>query len=155
LLFEPKWAIFQPYHGENKLHLMRRCLLCTRPTHLVKIFIVLAHWNNSLWVDMSFHSDKLPWFRANQSSLFLLNAACLAEMQQISNINFIVFSLTYQTQGKNANHYTTNMVFNTRILLYDSDTLVYVWFVLLSTIFQLQWIHFYSLNIHVLIHGFW
>ena len=110
------------------------------------IFIVLAHWNNSLCVDMSFHSDKLPWFRTNQSLLFLLNAACLAEMQQISNINFIVFSLTYHTQGKNANHYTTNMVFNTRILLYDLDTLVYVWFVLLSTIFQLLWIHFYLLN---------
>ena len=36
-------------------------------------FIVLAHWN----------SDTLFWFRANQSLLLLLNAASLAEKQQI------------------------------------------------------------------------
>jgi hypothetical protein len=32
-------------------------------------FIVLAHWNNNLQVDMSLNSDTLFWFRAN---LFLL-----------------------------------------------------------------------------------
>jgi hypothetical protein len=42
-----------------------------------------SHWNNSLWVDMSQHSDTLSWFRVNQSLLFLLNAVCLAEKQQI------------------------------------------------------------------------
>ena len=47
------------------------------------IFIVLAHWNNSLRADMSLHSDTLFWFRANQSLLFLLNVVCLAEKQQI------------------------------------------------------------------------
>ena len=29
------------------------------------IFIVLAHWKNSLWVDMSLHSDTLFWFWVN------------------------------------------------------------------------------------------
>jgi hypothetical protein len=49
----PKWAIFHLYHGENKLHLMRRwrCLLHTKPTRLVG---PLAHCNNSPRVDMSF-----------------------------------------------------------------------------------------------------
>ena len=48
------------------------------------IFIVLAHWNNSPWTDMSIPSDTLFWFRANQFLLFLLNAdQCLAEKQQI------------------------------------------------------------------------
>jgi hypothetical protein len=47
------------------------------------IFIVLAHWNNSPCTDMSIHSDTLFWFRANQFLLFLLNAECLAEKQQI------------------------------------------------------------------------
>jgi hypothetical protein len=47
------------------------------------IFIKLAHWNNSPRVEMSLHSDTLFWFRANQSLLFLRNAACLAEKQQI------------------------------------------------------------------------
>ena len=43
------------------------------------VFTVLAHWKNSPRVDMSLYSDTLFWFRANQSLLFLLNAACLAE----------------------------------------------------------------------------
>ena len=52
-------------------------IYCTRPTPLV-IFIVLSHWEkkNSPWVDMSFHSDTLTWFRVSQSLLFLINAAC-------------------------------------------------------------------------------
>jgi hypothetical protein len=65
---------------------------------------------------MSLHSDTLFWFRANQSLLFLLNAACLAEKQQI--YNFIVFVLTrpgleptiYRTRGEHANHYATDAV---------------------------------------------
>ena len=32
---------------------------------------------------VSLHSDTLSWFWANQSLLFLLNSACLAEKQQI------------------------------------------------------------------------
>ena len=45
------------------------------------IFIVLAHWHNSLWIDMSPHSDTLSWFRANFSLLFLHNDVSLAEKQ--------------------------------------------------------------------------
>jgi hypothetical protein len=43
----------------------------------------IIHWNNSPRIDISSHSDTLSWFRANQSLLFLLNDACLAEKQQI------------------------------------------------------------------------
>ena len=39
--------------------------------------------NNSLRVDISLHSDTLFWFQANQSLLFLIHAACLAEKQPI------------------------------------------------------------------------
>jgi hypothetical protein len=49
----------------------------TRPTRLVGRYLVLANWNNNPRVDMSLHSDTLLKFRANQSLLFLLNAACL------------------------------------------------------------------------------
>jgi hypothetical protein len=42
--------------------------------------------HNSPRVDMSLHSDTLFWFRSNQSLLFLLNAVCLAEKQQIPNL---------------------------------------------------------------------
>ena len=41
---------------------------------------------------MSLNTDILFWFRVNQSVLFLLNDACLAEKQQIPI--FIVFGLT-------------------------------------------------------------
>jgi hypothetical protein len=71
--------------GENKLifneMMMRSGLYLTNT--LSWIFIVLAHWNNSPQVDMLPHADTLSWFQANQSLLFLLNAECLAEKQQI------------------------------------------------------------------------
>jgi hypothetical protein len=47
------------------------------------IIVVLAHWSNSPRIDMSSHSDTLSLFWANQSLLFLLNAARLAEKEQI------------------------------------------------------------------------
>ena len=65
---------------------------------------------------MSSQLDTLSWFRANQSLLFLLNVACLAE--EATNTNFIVFGLTrsgfepmiYCTWGKHADHYTIDVV---------------------------------------------
>ena len=60
--------------------------LCTRPTRLVDFL----YWNNSPRVDMLPQSDKLFRFRANQSLLFHLNAACLAEKQQISILKSLV-----------------------------------------------------------------
>jgi hypothetical protein len=62
-------AIFQLYHDENKLIFNEMMMMSTlyKTNTLSWICIVLAHWNNSLWVDMSLHSDTLFWFRANQS----------------------------------------------------------------------------------------
>jgi hypothetical protein len=111
LLFNANSAIFQLYHGENKLiineMMMRSTLYYTNM--LSWIFIVLANWNNSSRIDMSLHS--LFWFWANQSSLFLSGDA--------SNNNLIIFSLTrsgleptiYRTSGDHANHYTTDVVY--------------------------------------------
>ena len=41
------------------------------------IFRVLIHWNNSLWVDMSFHSETLFWFWPDHSLFLLINSAFL------------------------------------------------------------------------------
>jgi hypothetical protein len=70
---------------------------------------------------MSLHADPLFWFRASQSLLLLLNAACLAEKKQIL---ILVFDLTrpgieltiYHTRDKHANHYPTGepMIYHTR-----------------------------------------
>jgi hypothetical protein len=51
----------------------------TRATRSVVFCIVLTHWNNS-----PLGHIILIDFRANQSLLFLHNAACLAEKQHIS-----------------------------------------------------------------------
>jgi len=59
-------AIFQLYHGENKLifneMMVRSVLFCANT--LSWIFIVLGYWNNSPRIDMSADSDTLFWFRA-------------------------------------------------------------------------------------------
>jgi hypothetical protein len=60
--------------------------------------------------------SALSWFRVDQSLLFLLNAACLPEKQQISIC--IVFGMTrsgleptiYRTQGEHCNNYATDAV---------------------------------------------
>ena len=97
LLFNANSAIFQPNHGENKLTLNEMMMRST------------LYWTNTLsWIFYSAssmkqqstdrhvpHSDSLSWFRANQSLLFLLNAACLVEKQQIP-----VFSSPCQRQGE-------------------------------------------------------
>ena len=55
---------------------------------LSSIFRVQTHWNKSLRVDMSPHSDILfYWFRPNQSLHLLLYDTCLEEKQQIGPIN--------------------------------------------------------------------
>jgi hypothetical protein len=48
-------------------------------------------------INLSPHSDTLSRFQANQSLLFLLNAECLAEKQQIP----ILYSLVWPNQGSN------------------------------------------------------
>jgi hypothetical protein len=63
---------------------------------MVKAHIALAMWvNNSQRVDISLHSDTLFWFRANQSLLFLLNDAFLAEKQQLP----IIYSFVWPDRG--------------------------------------------------------
>ena len=65
---------------------------------------------------MSPHLNTLSWFLADQSLLFLLNAACLPEKQQISIC--IVVGMTrqgleptiYRTRGEHSNHYATDAV---------------------------------------------
>jgi hypothetical protein len=73
--------------------------------------MVLARRDNSPWVDMSLHSNTLSWFQANQSLLFLLNATCLVEKQQIPVFGLNrpgLESTIYSTKGVHARHYTTD-----------------------------------------------
>jgi len=65
------------------------------------IFIVLAHWNNSQWVDMSLYSDTLFWFWAKQSLLLLLSGACLADKQQF----YRLWSDQTNTETHNLSHW--------------------------------------------------
>ena len=80
---------------------------------------------------MSLYSDILFWFRANESLLFLVNAACLAEKQHIPI--FIIFGFTrpgleptiYRTRGEHANHYATDAA-----AIKDEHKINYIWIVL-------------------------
>jgi hypothetical protein len=47
-----KWVIFQLYLGENKQHFDKMISTLYWTNMLSWIFVVLAHWNNSQWVDM-------------------------------------------------------------------------------------------------------
>ena len=61
LLFNVNSEIFQLYHVKNKLifYEIKMSSALYKTKTLPWIFIVLAHWNNSLWIDMSPHSDTL------------------------------------------------------------------------------------------------
>ena len=81
LLFNTKWAMFQPYYGENKLHINEKTVMYT--LYMISwILIVLAQWNKSLQVDMLLHSDTLSWFWAKQSLLLFCNGVYLVEKLQ-------------------------------------------------------------------------
>jgi hypothetical protein len=70
-----------------------------------RIFIVLAHWNNSPWIDMSPHSNTI---------IPIPTSLCCVFSGEATNTIFIVIGLTrlgfepttYHTWGKHANHYT-------------------------------------------------
>jgi hypothetical protein len=117
-LMEHTWLL---YHGESNLHFNEMIMIMMmsalyQTTTLIWIFIMRAHCNNRLRIDMLLHSHTLFWFRANQSFVLLISAMCLAEKQK--NICLIVFGLTrlalepkiYRIRGKHVNHNTTNAV---------------------------------------------
>jgi hypothetical protein len=79
----PRFSLTSPSCQEREKSSRPVFTMCGEPCTLSWILIVLIHWNNSLWIDMSPNSDTLSWFGAKQSLFFLLNAACLAEKQQL------------------------------------------------------------------------
>jgi hypothetical protein len=63
LLFNSNSAIFQLYHGEHKLifnGMMMRSVFY-KDSMLSWIFIVLAHWNDSPWIDMLQKKKEKQW----------------------------------------------------------------------------------------------
>ena len=83
LLFNTKWAISIYIMA---ITLTRYIWLDDNDIHFVLvswIFIVIAHWNNSPWIDMSLQLDTLSCLQANQSLFLFLNAVYLLEKQQM------------------------------------------------------------------------
>ena len=76
----------------------------------------IAHWNNSLRLDMLLHSDTLFWF--SSQPVFALSPSCCVLSREATNTNFIVFGLTwprleptiYCTRGEHANLYASDAV---------------------------------------------
>jgi hypothetical protein len=105
LLFNTKWAIFQLYHGVNKLHSMRWLSLCTRPTSWI------FNWNNShLIVTPLGHIVLIPI-----QPIFALTPYCC--MLRATDTNFIVSGLNragleptiFSTRSEHANHYSRDV----------------------------------------------
>ena len=111
LLFSANSAMFQLYHNEKKLifnEIIMRSPLYKTNTLSGFYFMELAHWNNSMRIHMSPHADKLSGIRDNQSLLFHLNVACLAEKQLIP----ISYSLVWPDRWS-----------NTRFIALEANTL--------------------------------
>ena len=131
LLFNANSLILQLYHGENKLifnEMMMRSALCLTNT-LCWMFIVLAHWNNSPRVDISFPSNTLLWFRANQSLLLFHSGVCLAKKQQI----LISWSLVWPDRGSNPRSTPQKRFYRVYTLYWFEFLLYVVCLMLLST----------------------
>ena len=109
LLFDAKWVIFGQHLSETSCTSMRWwwCPLCTRPNMLSCILIVLAHWNNSLQVNILLLSKTLSWFWADQS---FLNTVYRVPSREVANTgtNRGLKSTIYHSQGTHVNHYTTD-----------------------------------------------
>ena len=59
----------------------------------------VAHWNNSLWIDISLYSDKLSCFRACledilSQQVIALTPYCWVLNEKATHTNFIAFGLT-------------------------------------------------------------
>jgi hypothetical protein len=87
------------------------CLLCTRPTDLVGLLIVLAHWNNSPRVDM-WCSTKTHNSNSEPINLCPYSLIWCAKRKD-ANTNLIVWfgltwpglkSMIYHTWGEDRNH---------------------------------------------------
>jgi hypothetical protein len=63
----------------------------TAPLYKSTSYYPLIHTGDHIWLDMSFLSDTLFWFRTNQSLLLLFSVACLAEKQHIPVLQSLVW----------------------------------------------------------------
>ena len=97
----------------------------------------MTAWNKSPRIDMSPHSDTLSWFRANQSLIFHLNAAYIAEKQQI----LILKSLVWLDRASNPRSTTlekSTLTITSRIIY-----VLNIWFYLCNDSFICTYNHRY------------
>jgi hypothetical protein len=100
----------------------------------------MTAWNKSPRIDMSPHSDTLSWFRANQSLIFHLNAAYIAEKQQI----LILKSLVWLDRASNPRSTTlekSTLTITSRIIY-----VLNIWFYLCNDSFICTYNHRYVLT---------
>ena len=137
-------AVSQLYHDENKLVFNETMIMSALYYANMLSVIFLAHWNNRPWVDISPHSDTLSWFRANQSLLFLLGAACLVEKQQISILKSLVWS------DRGSNEQTTSLEVSTITITPPMRSSINIP-VLLTRVDYITYIIYYLFSIYLLL----
>ena len=77
------WLYVSRFKSSSELMLYCWYVLPTLNKPYYYYYVLVTHWNNSPRAYMSLHSDTLSWFGAIRYLLFMLNAVCLAEEQQI------------------------------------------------------------------------
>jgi hypothetical protein len=124
---------------------------------------VLDQWNNSPLVDISFHSETLSWFRANQYLILLLKPVCLTRNQQIPiyclwherNSNLLYTTLETNTQTitpsvkllhLQSNYYTFSQTITPSVKLLHLQSNYYTFSQTITPSVRLRWIGLHSRN---------
>ena len=81
---------------------------------------MLAHRNNSLWVDMSRPIDTFSSFLDNQSLILLLKAACIEKKHQITILNSLVCPNRGRTPGAPPLKLEKIWFFGVRIMIFHT-----------------------------------
>jgi hypothetical protein len=113
----------------------------------------LAWFPDNLRIELSSHSYTLSWFPDNQSLLFLLNAAYLAEKQQMPIYSLWFESMIYHNRGEHANHYTTDAG---RPVWWFHEVIHSFFIPAFFLMDHFQWfLLFYDFFLYVFCNGFW
>ena len=119
---------FFSFTKARKIYISKKWWCCPLFSRLVGYLKVLAHYCNSLRIDMLLHSDELSWCQTNQS--FTLSLECCMLSWEVANDQFYIHSLCFDLTEA-----PTKRISN---IFRVGLTYVWFWFIMpLSTIFQL------------------
>ena len=124
---------FQQYNGETMESYISMMKMSDFyfSNRLSGIFIVLAHWKISLWINMSLQYEIISWFRDNQSLFLLL---LCAKYQKYSKHQFHILwfdqihnrgSISWSTTRETSTTTTTTRIWIVSTFVHCNDLFLY------------------------------